>query len=308
MINFFLPILLIIFQGLFNAGETAVLSIEKSRLGLARREKRLWAIRTHNFLASPDRFFTTINVCDDLLLVIAATLFAQFFIIHFGNNAIILSTIILSLFSLIVGQYIPKSIALANPEKTMIFLNGPIFFFETLIFPIVYLFSKISREIAHLLGSRSKTDVIRHSDIIYAMSEYEKDASKLATRLFGFSKRTVTDVMIPLNAVFAVKQGNELEAISEGVERLYTRIPVCEDKKDNIVGIFNLKDYFYNDRLILRPPLFVNAKERCMKIFLTMKEKGEHMAIVRDDEKHVQGILTLEDLIEELVGEIRNEK
>lgn len=308
MINLFLPFFLIILQGLFTATETGVLSIERARLGRLRRERRLWAIRTAHFISSPGRFFSTILICEDLLLVIASTLYAQFFITHFGNNSIIFSTIILSLFSLIIGQYIPKSIALSNPELALSLLAAPIYYIELVTLPISYIFSEISRSIAKLFKGQAKADLIRHLDIIFAMGEYEKEASKLASRLFNFSKRTVAEVMIPLPAVFLCKKDVALQNLCQEIGRLYTRIPVYENNQDNIIGILNIKDYFYNDRLVLRPPFFINTNERCMTIFLVMKEKGEHMAIVRDNNCKVLGIVTLEDLFEELVGEIREER
>jgi CBS domain containing-hemolysin-like protein len=104
------------------------------------------------------------------------------------------------------------------------------------------------------------------------------------------------------------KKGSEIETISKRHKRLYTRIPVYQEKRSNIVGIFNIKDYFYTNKIELRKPFFVSANDRCMLIFMAMKQKGEHMAIVRNDKKSILGIVTLEDLIEELVGEIRDEK
>jgi putative hemolysin len=113
--------------------------------------------------------------------------------------------------------------------------------------------------------------------------------------------------MIPLDAVFMCEKGSELDALSRTQKRLYTRIPVFAGKHDNIIGVFNIKDYFYTGTIEPRKPFFVNARDRCMTIFSMMKQKGEHMAVVQRDSR-VVGIVTLEDLIEELVGEIRDER
>jgi len=308
MVNLILPLILIILQGLFNAGETGVMSIERTLLRRAKYEKKLWAIRTHNLLSAPERFFVMINLCDDLLLVIASTIFAQFFIEHFSNETIIFSTIILSLFSLVFGQFIPKSMALSNPEKAMVLLSEPLYFIEIFTLPIIYLFSIISKGIAHLFSSQTKPDLIRRSDIVYAMSEYEKGISKYVSRLFNFPKRTVAEVMIPLGTVFACKKECELDTIFKKSGKIPTRIPVYRDAKENIIGTLNIKDYFFTGKIILRKPFYVNVNDRCMTVFLTMKDKGEHMGIVRDGKDNVVGIITLDDLIEELVGEIRDEK
>jgi len=307
MIYLLLPLLLILCQGFFTASETGLVSIEKMRVLKAKREKKVWAIRMSNFLETPERFFSTVNVAENFILVVASTLFAKFFIDWLGDNGTIFSTISLALFALVFGQFIPKSIALSNPEETMSFLSGLIYYVEIIIYPIVYFYAQISKGIARLFKSETKEDSIRRLDIVYAMSEYEKEASTLASRLFNFSRRVAAEVMIPLNAVFLCKNGSELETIAKSDKRIYTRIPVYMDKRSNIIGIFNIKDYFYTDKVVLRKPFFTNGNERCMSIFLVMKQKGEHMAIVRDDKNRAVGIVTLEDLIEELVGEIRDE-
>ena len=308
MLFLIIPLLLIIFEGIFTASETGLVSIENIRVFKAKKEKKKWAIRVSNFLSSPESFFSTINIWENIILVLSSTLFAKFFIEHFGDNGVFLATVILSIYSLTVGQFIPKSIALSNPDKIMMSLSGVIYYTKIITYPVVYLYANISKAIARIFKSDTETDSISRSDIIHAMGEYEKESSRLAARLFNFSKRVVSEVMIPLNAVFSCKKGYELEALSNKHKRIYTRIPVYIKRLDDIIGVFNIKDYFYTDKIILRKPFFINANERCMSIFSTMKQKGEHMAIVRDDNNRVLGIVTLEDLIEELVGEIRDER
>lgn len=308
MIFLIIPILLIILQGIFTASETGLVSIENIKVLKAKKENKSWGIRVSNFLSAPERFFSTILVCENFILVVASTLFAKFFIEYLGRNGVFFSTFILSLLSVTFGQFIPKSIALSNPDRIMSILSGLIYYIENITYPVVYFYANISKKFARLFKSTTEADSIRRSDIIYAMSEYEKEASMLAARLFNFSKRVVTEVMIPLNAVFSCKKGSELDAISKKHKRIYTRIPVYRNRHDNIIGMFNIKDYFYTNKITLRKPFFVNANERCMSIFSIMKQKGEHMAIVRNDDNCILGIVTLEDLIEELVGEIRDEK
>ena len=307
MINLLAALVLIIAQGIFTAGETGFLSVEKVMVAKAKKENKRWAKNMSYFLATPERFFSTILVSEDFMLVIASTLCAQFFVGHFGEHWAIVSTILVALISLTIGQFIPKSIALANPYATVTLLGEIIFYTEILTYPVVSLFAALSRGIAHLYKGARKKDVIRRLDIVHAISEYEKKTSKLAIRLFNFPRITVADIMIPLDRVFLCAQGTELETIRNARDKIYTRIPVYDKVVENIIGIFNIKDYFYTDQIVLRTPLFVNLNERGVAIFSLMKQKGEHMAIVRDGSR-VLGIVTLEDLIEELVGEIRDER
>lgn len=308
MMELIIPLLLSISIGLFTASETGLVSIEKIKILKAKREKKRWAMRLYRFLEAPERFFSTILVCENFIIVVASTLYAGFFVSRMGENGIIVSTITLSLFSLFFGQFVPKSIALAHPVKTMSTLSNAIYYIEIFTYPVVWLYANAAKYLAALFRSRTKPDAIQRLDIVHAMGEYEERASRLASRLFNFSKRRVGEVMIPLNAAFVCEKGHELETIAKSNGRIYTRIPVYAGRKNNIVGIFNIKDYLYSEQITLRDPFFVKTDERCMTFFLIMKQKGEHLAIVTDQDNRHVGIVTLEDLIEELVGEIRDER
>jgi CBS domain containing-hemolysin-like protein len=307
MIDFILPLVLAISIGFLTAAETGLVSIEKIKVLKAKREKKKWAIRLDKFLRAPERFFSTILVCENFIIVMAATLFARFFVHVMGDNGIIISTVTFSLFSLLFGQFIPKSIALSHPLETMSTLSNIIYYIEIVTYPVVWAYASIAKQVALVFKSSAKTQVIHQLDIVHAMNEYEEEASKLTSRLFNFSKRTVGDVMIPLSSAFMCAKDKELDTINKTRGRIYTRIPVYERTRDKIIGIFNIKDYLYSRQIVLREPFLVKTDERCMTIFLTMKQEGEHMAIVTDRGQQV-GIVTLEDLIEELVGEIRDER
>lgn len=306
--DFLIPLLLSVSIGVFTAAETALVSIEKIKILKARREKKRWAIRIYKFLEAPERFFSTILVCENFIIVIASTLYAGFFVNLLGENGIIISTVTLSLFSLFFGQFVPKSIALSHPVSTMAALSSLIYYVEIVAYPVVWFYATVAKYIAAIFRGGVRSHAIQRLDIVHAMGEYEEEASKLASRLFNFSKRRVGDVMIPLSAAFVCEKGNELKTIAGSGGRIYTRIPVYSGKRNNIVGIFNIKDYLYSEQITLREPFFVKVDERCMAFFLVLKQKGEHMAIVTDENGHQVGIVALEDLIEELVGEIRDER
>jgi CBS domain containing-hemolysin-like protein len=307
LIDLILPLILSISNGIFTASETGLVSIERIKILKAKWEKKKWALRVEKFIARPERFFSTILVCENFIIVVASTLYARFFVDLMGNNGIVVSAVTLSLFSMFFGQFIPKSIALSHPVSTMTTLSGVVYYIEIVTYPVVWLYANIAKFIAAIFRSTGESHSIQRLDIVHAMSEYEEEASKLASRLFNFSTRRVAEVMIPLDAAFLCTQGYELDTIVKSETRIFTRIPVYAGARNNIVGIFNIKDYLYSGEITLREPFYVRADERCMTIFLAMKQEGEHMAIVMDGDVQV-GIVTLEDLIEELVGEIRDEK
>jgi putative hemolysin len=303
-----IPLLLIFIEGIFTASETGLVSIEYIRIKHAKKEKQRWAHILSLFLTRPERFFATILVSENLILVISSTLFAKYFIEWLGYSGAIFATVLLAVVSLVIGQFVPKMIALSRPEGTMRILGRIIYIIEIIMYPLVSLYAWVAKGLARLSTHGASSDSIQRLDIVYAMSEYQVKASQLAARLFDFSKRQVVEVMIPLDRVFMCQRGMEETAIIKGNGRIFTRIPVYESARDRIVGIFNIKDYFYKEKVILRKPLYADAHDRCMTIFMNMKQKGQHLAIIRNDQKKVIGIITLEDLIEELVGEIRDER
>uniref|UniRef100_A0A7C4TCQ9 DUF21 domain-containing protein n=1 Tax=candidate division WOR-3 bacterium TaxID=2052148 RepID=A0A7C4TCQ9_UNCW3 len=306
MINLLLPVLFILLIGIFTASETAFLYIEKIKVKRAYSEGKRWAKRVQYFIQSPEQFFTTILFCEDFLLVLASTFFAQFVIQNFGHKWLVFSTIIISIFSLNVGQYIPKSIALINPQKTLILLSEVLFIIKILLTPIVYSFSLLIRLLDNIFKIHYRKDILKHRDIIFAISEYEKDSSLLASRLFDFSRRRVEEVMIPIGMAFILNKNEDILSICIQSKKIFTRIPIYDGDKNNIIGVINTKEYFYTNKLDPKPPYFLKTSDRCMEVFLTMRKNKEHIGIVRDNNK-VVGIITIEDLVEELVGEIREE-
>lgn len=303
-----IPLLLILIEGISAASETGLVSIGYIRIKHAVQEKQSWARIISSFLAHPEKFFSTILVYENLILVIASTLFAKFFIEWLGESGAIYATVILAFFSLVVGQFVPKMIALARPEWTMRILCPIVYIIEIVFYPWVSLYAFAAKYLARVFTHGASPEGITRLDIIYAMSEYQIRASQLAARLFDFSRRQISEVMIPLDRIYMCEKGNERTALEAKTGRTYTRIPVHRGPRENIVGIFNIKDYFYKGKVVLRKPLYVDAQERCMTIFMNMKQKGQHLAVVQNQEHRAIGIITLEDLIEELVGEIRDER
>ena len=308
MILVFASLFIILLMGIFTASETAFLCIDKARVFYATEQKKVWAMITIKFIEKPAEFFSTILVCEDFLIVIASNLLALFIISNYGENWVFLSTILLSFFSLIFGQLIPKSIALLYPEKTLNVTTRIILFFRVVLMPIVALFAGISEGLASLLKNRPKSAIIRHQDIVFAISEYEKDTSLLAARLFDFSNRKVYEIMVPITMTVKCGRDDDFQRFCFESRKIFRYIPIYEGEKNNIIGVVNTRGYFLNDKVEIRAPFFVNENERCMQTFLKMKKNREYIAIVQNDNKEVTGIVTIYELIEELVGAIREER
>uniref|UniRef100_A0A7C6AG97 DUF21 domain-containing protein n=1 Tax=candidate division WOR-3 bacterium TaxID=2052148 RepID=A0A7C6AG97_UNCW3 len=308
MLLILIALLLVLSIGIFTSSETAFLCVDKTKVLYAAEEKKTWAVITNNFMQKSAEFFSTILICEDFLIVIASNLTAIYFIRNHGENWVFLSTIFLSFFSLIFGQLIPKSIALLHPERTLAINMRIVLFFKTLLTPIVAIFAGISQSLASLFKNYSSTDIIRHQDIVFAISEYEKDTSLLTARLFDFSKRNVSEIMVPLNMALVCRKTEDFKKLCLESERIFRYVPILDEEKDEVVGIINTKDYFFSGSVQIKSPFFINENEKCMQAFLKMKERGEHIAVVNNDKKKSIGIITIYDLIEEIVGTIREER
>ncbi|MGB9720236.1 MAG: CNNM domain-containing protein [bacterium] len=308
MMLIFVSLVLVLLIGIFTSSETAFLCVDKTKVLYAAEEKKAWAMITRKFTQKPAEFFSTILTCEDFLIVAASNLLTIYFIRNYSENWVFLSTIFLSFFSLIFGQLIPKSIALLYPEKILMVNTRIIVFFKTVLLPIVALFAGISQGLANLFRMHSGNAIIRHQDIVFAISEYEKDTSLLAARLFDFSKRRVSESMVPISIALVCRNTEDFKEFCLESGRLFRYVPIMDSQKNEIVGVINTKDYFINDSVEIKPPFFIKENERCMEAFLKMKEKGEHIAVVQDGDGQVVGIITIYDLIEELVGAIREEK
>jgi len=302
-----LVILAILFQCIFTASETSLVRLDRQRLKELARSGVRWAKSAIYFLDHPDEFFTIILVCEDLALVAASILLTTFFVESFGEQSTVFAIVSLSLFSLLVGQYLPKAVALILPEQVMSLFANFLMLLKSVLIPISLPFTFLSK----IIYRRSKTSdyPFRRRDIVTALDEVERSASRILARLFAFHETKVDDVMIPIDKVVALPETVTLEQIKQRnlLQRPYTRIPVYRDDPREFSAVLNLKDVIYHGRIRLRPVPTIPSGMRAMPLFKIMKEEGEHMAIILDEHGKTRGIITLDDLIEELVGEIRDE-
>ncbi len=299
--------LAILFQSIFTASETALIRLDQLKIKKQAKEGVHWARASQFFLEHPADFFSIILLCENLSLVAASIFVEKYFVNNFGDGSTIFAIITLSLFSLIIGQYLPKAVALLIPETIMAVLANFLVFLKKILLPVSLPFSFLSKIIYKKM--KSNAFPFHRRDIVTALNEIEQSASQILSRLFAFQETRVEDVMIPIKEVFSLPDSITLEQIKEKapLKRLFTRLPIYKGDPANITYVINLKDIIYHDAVHFRPIISVNAGMRAMPLLKKMKTEGEHLAIVIDQTGKSLGIVTLEDLIEELVGEIRDE-
>jgi len=238
--------------------------------------------------------------------------------------SIIVITIILSYFTLVFGELIPKRVARCHPEKTayknvnkIYYISKINYIFEKLLIASENLFIRLlnlEKEPPEKLTERELKLIIAEGK---DQGIYDEDEKRLLNNALKFDNLKAKDIMIPKDKIKFININKEYdEIIKQVVENKYTRIPVYEKSKDNIVGILNIKDIIFESsknknqkidlRKLLREPIYASKNEYIDNIFKELSLNKKHMSIIKEDEKIV-GIITMEDILEKIVGNIYDE-
>ena len=318
-------IILLAFAAITAASEIAVIAVSKMKLRKRSAEGSKTAKLILTILETPERFFGTILVANNIVDALIASLVTAI-IIHFMGEAewvVVLSTAIVS-FLIIVSEVAAKTLAARNSEKMAFFLARPIRYLITILSPIVRVFEVITNAIVNLIGgkAKAKASLVTEEELraLIKISEEEgvlhKDKYKMLTKVFDLSETIVGSVMKPRADMVTIDINAHIDAILDKVlESGYSRLPVHRDSPDNIIGVINMKDLLnlsVNRRLIvlqdiLYPPTFVAGSKKVVELLKDFQKGHTHIAIVIDAKGAVEGLVTLEDILEEIVGEIEDE-
>ena len=314
-----LMIILIIFSGLFSAIETAYSSASRIRLkamALPGAESVL------EVLEHFDTFISTVLVGNNIVNIMSATIGALLFTRLYGDDGAVISTVVLTILVLLFGEIAPKTIAKHNPERFAIATVGVVHFFEFVLRPLTLLFSGWQWLVSKVIRvEESDSDI--SDELITMVDEAEKEGdleaheSDLISAAIEFNDLDVKDVLTPRVNVIAV---DITMSISE-VERQFrlnsfSRLPVYENSIDNIVGVIHEKDFYsmlYSDqerrylRRIIKPVIYTSENVKISTLLKQLQKDKVHLAVVLDEYGGTAGIITMEDIIEELVGEIYDE-
>lgn len=324
-------VLLIFLSGFFSGTESAFVSlseIDLIEISKSRRKNRKILVR---LIENKERLLSTILIGNNLVNI-AATALNTTLAIHYGyllgiseEVSVLLSAIVLAFVILLFGEIAPKSIAITHNRSIALFLAPMIAFLSVLLTPFLFFFDRISKGINLMLTGKSHKDstisektvinIVAKGEEMGVINESEKEMIK---NVFLFDEREVYPVMTPRTAVFGLEETLTLgEAQESMLEKQFTRIPIYDGSIDNITGIVNLKNVFMcllNDQHDMRlselslKPLFIYETLSLTSLLEQFKSAQNHMAIVVDEFGGMAGIVTLEDILEELVGEIYDEK
>lgn len=324
--------LAIIGAAIFSAAETAITSLGAHKMRhMVSNKKAQTSHSLRLWLSQPSRVLTTIlifsNFCKVLASVIATDLAMRFF----GDQAIGVAIGVVTLLFLVFGEIIPKSFARANSEQVARIAMKVMYVLYRLFFPLVWLFSELANFVIRKLGSdQTLQPAITEEELEFLLEVGEKsgvieDMKKdMINGVFEFDETKVREVMTPRTDIFALEKNDSIDqAVRMIIQSGHSRLPVYDEQIDNVMGIVFAKDllrYLSDPKrgkantqqpvpltAVMREPQFVPESKPLMEVFKELKQSKNHMAIIIDEYGGTAGLVTMEDILEEIVGDIQDE-
>lgn len=316
-------VILLFLSAFFSSAETALTTVNRIRLRTLAEEGDKRAERVLRITDDSGKMLSAILIGNNIVNLSASSLATSLAIRLWGSVAVGIATGVLTILILIFGEISPKTLATIYSERIALSYSGVIEMLIKVLTPVIYIINKLSMGFLFLLkvdpnagGShmteeelRTIVDVSKESGVI------ESEEHEMINNLFDFGDAQAKEVMVPrIDMTFVNIENTYDELIELFKEYKFTRFPVYEETTDNIVGILNMKDLLlYKDkehfsiRDIIRDPYFTYEHKNTAELFIEMRQSSISLAIVLDEYGATAGLITLEDLLEEIVGEIRDE-
>lgn len=322
--QFILLAVLIGMSAFFSASETALMSLSKIRIRHLMEEKVKGAAVVNRLVENPNKLLGSILVGNNIVNIGASALATSLAIHYVGSAGVGVATGIMTLLVLIFGEITPKSLATQHSEFISLKIAGIINFFVVLFNPIVFVLLLLTNGLIRLLGGKpaSSQPFITEDELktIVTVSHeegvLEVEEKQMIYNVFEFGDAQVKDVMTPRTDMISLEVGVSYEKIIETFRaEQFSRIPIYQETTDNIIGILYIKDLIFkaneNTEFVIqdymREPHFTFEFKKTTELFQELRLKRIPMAIVLDEYGGTAGIVTMEDLIEEIVGDIRDE-
>ena len=314
-------VILVGFSAFFSASETAFSSLNQIRLESRAEDGDSSAARVLAMAEQYDKLLSTILIGNNIVNIAAASIGTILFTRMLGaERGATVSTIVLTIIVLIFGEVTPKSLAKEMPEKVATAVSPFLVLLMALMTPLTWLFTQWKKLLGHFVHS-GEADTITEGELMTMVSEAENDGeltdreSELIRSAIEFDDVEVEEILTPRVDVVAVEDDIPLEELAQTfAESGYSRLPVYHGTIDNIIGVVHEKD-FYIARLkkatkiddLVVPTLYTTGSTQISQLLRTLREQHHHLAVVVDEYGGTEGIITLEDILEELVGEIWDE-
>ena len=316
-------VFLILLSAFFSSAETSMTAANRIRIRSLAEEGNKRAIILEKVISNSGKMLSTILIGNNIVNIAASSLATTFTIKVFGNMYIGVATGVMTLLVLLFGEITPKTIATLQADRLALAYARPIYWLMTILTPVIFIVGKLAGGILFVLridpNARQGT-ITEHElrSMVNAGQEngvIEREEKQMIYNVFDFGDSAAKDVMIPrIDMTFIDVESTYKELMDIFKEDMHTRFPVFEDNTDNVIGIINIKDLLlypeneeFSIRKILREPYFTYEYKRTTDLMMEMRKASVNLAIVLDEYGSTAGLVTLEDLLEEIVGEIRDE-
>jgi len=319
MLRIIVLAVLLLFSGFFSGVETALMSISTVKVKSLLREKRKGSEALQRIKSNPHRLIITILVGNNIVNIGAASYATVVFTDLFGSSGIGIATGVMTFLILVFGEITPKTFAAQNAERISLAVAGAVELLSRIMLPVLIIFEHISKFMTKTLGTKTEK-ALSEEEIrtIVAIGRKEgildKGAAEMMQNILRFEKTKVTDIMTPDADIEMINGNLKLKDVLDFVIRKpYSRYPVFLHNRDNIIGILDVDDIlrFVRDRKlsgliknISRPVYFVPESKEIDDLLAEFEGKKIPLAIVVDEYGHVSGLVTVEDILEEIVGDI----
>lgn len=325
-------LVLILLSAFFSSAETALTAVNKLRIRSLAEDGVKKAITVNKLLENPSKMLSAILIGNNIVNLTTsslATTLAMDISKSLGMDSntslfIGIATGIVTILILIFGEITPKSLATMNSEKLSLMYGGVIFALTQILTPFIYIINKLALGLMILLrvdpnkrdSAITENELRTIVDFSHEEGVIESEERRMITNVVDFGDSFAKDVMVPhIDVTFANVNCSYDELVETFEEDKFSRLPVYEETRDNVIGIINLKDVFFykgkkqdfDIRKIMREPYFTYEFQKTSELMVELRKASSSVAIVLDEYGSTAGLITLEDLLEEIVGEIRDE-
>jgi CBS domain containing-hemolysin-like protein len=319
----FILLLLILLSAFFSSAETALTTANRIKMKGMAEEGDRQAQTVLDVTEDSGKMLSTILIGNNIVNISASSLVTTLALKLWGNAAVAAASGLLTLVVLIFGEITPKTLATLHADKMARMYSGVILFLMKILTPVIFLINTLANLVLRLMGvdpdakspSMTEHELRTIVDVSHEDGVIESEERQMIYNVFDFGDSRAKDIMVPRVDMVFLNITSNYETVSSVVRReKFTRFPVYEGTKDNIIGLLNIKDLLVQDptnsfdlRRILREPYFTYEYKKTSELMMEMRKDSINFTIVLDEYGAVAGLITLEDLLEEIVGEIRDE-
>jgi putative hemolysin len=318
-------IFLLILSGLFSGSETALVSLSMAKVKALKEQGQSKMSSVEKLKSNPNRMLITILLGNNLVNIGASVIIAAWAEATFGSASLAIATAILTILVLVFGEIFPKTFAQQNAEALASYVARPILVIQTLLFPLIRLLevllvtsqSASGRKRKKVIQADSARELQAMVEIMGQEGRLDENLQFVMSGTFTFGKKQVLDIMTPKSRLVALEENTTLvEARDTFIKTGKSRIPIYRDRLDNVIGIMNMRmllqgmkeDKTHCAQLPLVMPIKVHQNEFIDDLLVQLQEQRQQISIVVNNKKAIVGVATLENILEEIVGEIFDEK